>query len=182
MEPDRRFVIGGLFLGSLTFVPGVLAPAFASPTPLDGSPRALTPQQARVLDALAELIIPETETPGARRAGVPRSVDRALAEYHTAADRHRIVDGLDRLDADAHAAYGGDFPGLSAAQQTALLARYDAAETGRAAFFPALRDMVTIAYFTSEPGATLALRYDPLPGDYRACVPMSEIGRAWATS
>jgi hypothetical protein len=36
-------------------------------------------------------------------------------------------------------------------------------------------------FFTSETGATKTLRYDPFPGDYRGCVPMKEIGRAWAT-
>jgi len=40
---------------------------------------------------------------------------------------------------------------------------------------------VTIGYFTSEPGATIALRYDPVPGDYRGCVPLKDIGRGWAT-
>ncbi|HQR89631.1 MAG TPA: gluconate 2-dehydrogenase subunit 3 family protein, partial [Caulobacter sp.] len=48
-------------------------------------------------------------------------------------------------------------------------------------FFPALEDMVTVGYFTSEPGATVALQYDPVPGAYRGCVPLAEIGRAWAT-
>ena len=40
---------------------------------------------------------------------------------------------------------------------------------------------MTIGYFTSKPGATITLRYDPVPGDFKGCVPMKEIGRAWAT-
>jgi gluconate 2-dehydrogenase gamma chain len=185
-SPDRRFVVGGLILGSLAFAAGPVEPAIAGPAPLDWTPRALTSQQARVLDVVAELIIPETGTPGARQARVPQFVDRALADYHTAAERQRIVDGLDRLDADARAAHGAEFVALRAEQQTGLLARYDAEEARAATrgpfFFGSLRDMVTTGYFTSEPGATLALRYDPVPGEYRACVPLSEIGRAWATS
>jgi gluconate 2-dehydrogenase gamma chain len=41
--------------------------------------------------------------------------------------------------------------------------------------------MVTVGYFTSEPGATVALKYEPVPGAYHGCVPLAEIGRAWAT-
>ena len=48
-------------------------------------------------------------------------------------------------------------------------------------FFATLKELATVGYFTSEPGATKAVRYDPVPGDYRGCVPLSEIGRAWAT-
>lgn len=169
--PGRRFVVGGLILGSLAFSAGAISPAVAQSAALSWTPKALTPQQARTLDAVAEMIIPETDTPGARRAWVPAFIDRALAEFHTAADRQRIVGVLDHL--------GVDFAGLSTGQQTALLARLDSAGD---AGFAALCNMVTIAYFTSEPGVTLALRYDPNPGEYRACVPLSEIGRAWATS
>jgi hypothetical protein len=50
-----------------------------------------------------------------------------------------------------------------------------------AAGYFSLKDLTVTGYFTSEPGATLALRYDPMPGAYRGCVPLREIGRAWAT-
>ncbi|WP_421937835.1 gluconate 2-dehydrogenase subunit 3 family protein [Phenylobacterium sp.] len=181
---DRRLVLGGgLVLGSLAFTAGPVTPAIAAPAPLAWTPRALSLQQAQVLDAAAELIIPETDTPGARRAGVPQFVDRALADYYPPPERQRIARGLDQLDADARAAHGAGFAALNTEQQTAILNRHDAAEAAAGpGFFATLRDMVTTGYFTSEPGATLALRYDPVPGEYRACVPLSEIGRAWATS
>ena len=76
---------------------------------------------------------------------------------------------------------GSPFADLTAAQQTALLTKYDAAGAPQKLFFITLRELTTIGYFTSKSGATIALRYDPVPGPYLGCVPLKEIGRAWAT-
>ena len=176
---------------------------------LGWAPVALTVAQARTLDLVAELIMPATDTPGAREAGVPQFVDRALAGYCPPADAAAIRTGLDRIETDAHAAHGKAFADLSTAQQVTLLDRYDLegrgprtpaaavgrgeTETGlanqpRAAveppkgpfFFPVLKDLVTVGYFTSRLGATKAVIYDPVPGAYHGCVPLKTIGRAWA--
>lgn len=179
-------------------------------TTLTWTPRALSPGQARVLEVVADLIVPATDTPGAREAGVPQFVDRAVGDYCSPADAQAIRSGLDRIEADARAAHGAAFAALKSDQQTALLRRYDVeskaprtpvaavgrgeTETGLSnqpdpavappkgpRFFPVLRELVTVGYFTSELGATQAVRYDAVPGAYRGCVPLSEIGRAWAT-
>lgn len=147
--------------------------------PLGWTPKAVTADQARTLDAVAEVMIPATSTPGARAAGVPQFVDRALATWCTPADAAALKAGLDQIDADARTSGGAAFAALPAAQQAALVSRYDA--DGKA-FWRQLKELVTTGYFTSEPGATIALRYDPVPGDYRGCVPLKEIGRGWATS
>jgi gluconate 2-dehydrogenase gamma chain len=61
------------------------------------------------LDVVAELIIPATDTPGAREAGVPQFIDRALANYYDKAQVEQLVGGLNRMDADARAAHGDVF-------------------------------------------------------------------------
>lgn len=109
---------------------------------------------------------------------MPQFVDRAVADYYEPADAARIKAGLDQIDKDARGAHGAAFTALTSAQQMAMLTRYDAQAVG---FFRTIKELTTIGYFTSEPGATIALRYDPVPGEYRGCVPLSEIGRAWAT-
>lgn len=176
---------------------------------LGWTPTALTPAQARTLDLVAELIMPRTDTPGARDVGVPAFVDRALAGWSTKADADAVRRGLDRIEAEARSAHGGPFVSLTPAQQAALLDRYDVegrgpktpsaavgrgdTETGlsnapRAAveppkgpfFFAVLKDLVTVGYFTSREGSTKAVLYDPNPGAYHGCVPLKTIGRAWA--
>ena len=173
---------------------------------LNWTPTALSAGQARTLDVAAELIMPATDTPGARECGVPAFVDRAVAIYCSPAEAQSLKAGLDRMDADARIEFSAGFTAITPAQQTSLLTRYEAegrarraapapvgrgdTETGLTnaappppapAFFPLLRELVTVGYFTSKIGATQAVKYDPFPGAYHGCVPLSEIGRAWAT-
>jgi hypothetical protein len=184
---NRRDTIRGLVLTIGASSSLFAGRAFAAAA-LSWTPKALTADQAGVLDVAAELIIPRTDTPGARDAGVPQFIDRALADYCDKAQASRLRGGLDRMNADARAAHGGDFTTLAPQQQIGLLTVYDqeaaAAKSQGAAqphFFTDLEDLVTVGYFTSEPGATVALRYEPVPGAYHGTVPLAEIGRAWAT-
>lgn len=182
MLMNRRDAIFGL---SLTLTAGAAGVAWAQPAPLGWTPTALTAEQARLVDVVAELVYPATDTPGAREAGVPQMVDRALKGWCEPAQAELIKGGLARMDADAKSAHGAAFVALTPAQQTALLTRYDqevAAARGKPHAFGALKDLMTIGYFTSKPGATVTLRYDPVPGDYKGCVPLKEIGRGWATA
>ena len=196
-----------LSFGALWTALVIPAEAAAQAAVMSWTPKALTPAQARTLDTVAELIMPKTETPGAREAGVPAFVDRAVGTYCTPAEAKAVRAGLDRMDADARAAHGAVFVALSPEQQAALLTRYEAegraprekppvgrgdTETGLSnnaaaapvkgpPFFPVLKELVTVGYFTSKLGATKAVRYDPVPGAYKGCVPLAQIGRAWAT-
>jgi len=181
---SRRDAIRGLTFTFGAAATGLAGQAMADAPALAWTPTALTPDQARLVDVVAELIIPKTDTPGAREVGVPQFVDRALADYFDKAQAERLRAGLDRMDADARAAHGAAFVALTPEQQVELLTGYDreAAQTpGERHFFPLLEDLVTVGYFTSEPGATVTLRYDPVPGAYHGCVPLAELGRGWAT-
>lgn len=179
---NRRDALRGLALTVGAAATGWAGTAAAT-TALSWTPTALTPEQAQILDVVAELIIPATDTPGARAAGVPQFIDRAIANYCEKWQVDQLVGGVARMDADAKAAHGKLFVALAPEQQVAILNVYDreTAVSTSGHFFPLLEDFVTVGYFTSEPGATLALKYDPVPGAYNGCVPLAEIGRGWAT-
>jgi len=90
-------------------------------------PRTLTPDQHDTILALAEVIIPETETPGARSAGVDQFIDAMLTDYYSMAERGRFLSGLGRLDAQARRAHGKGFSDLSTDRQTAMVLAMDRA-------------------------------------------------------
>lgn len=163
----------------------IVAAAQGAQAVLTWRPQGVTEAQARTLAAACERIMPPTSTPGAGAFGVPQYVDRAVATWCEPADAERMRAGLTRLDADARAKFGVAFAAASAEQQDAILRDVEAEARlalGRGPhFFLLLRELATGGYFHSEQGATKVLRYDPVPGDYRGCVPLSEIGRAWAT-
>jgi outer membrane murein-binding lipoprotein Lpp len=47
-------------------------------------------------------------------------------------------------------------------------------------FFRMLKEMTISGYFLSEVGATEVLQYEHVPGMYNGCMPLSEVGKAWA--
>jgi hypothetical protein len=106
---------------------------------------------------LSELIIPETETPGARAALVDRFIDEVLKDA-TATDRKRFIDGLAWLDRRSRTLFARNFVSSTTAQQTELLTRLSPAEgvspeavTG-IAFFQAIKSMTITGYYTTEIG------------------------------
>jgi hypothetical protein len=48
-------------------------------------------------------------------------------------------------------------------------------------YFTMMKQLTIWGFFTSEPGATKALRYIAVPGKYEGCIPYNKGDRAWAT-
>ena len=123
----------------------------------DWAPKVLSARQNDLVIALAELIIPETDTPGARAARVNRFVDSVLQEAKPA-DRSSFLRGLGWIDQRSRALFKKDFLTASQSEQTELLTRLSAdgnpqkeAAAGRD-FFQAIKTMTINGYYTSEIG------------------------------
>jgi gluconate 2-dehydrogenase gamma chain len=121
------------------------------------TPKALSAAQLETVATLAELIIPTTDTPGARAALVDRFVDNVMANA-TPADRDRFLAGLAWMDARSTALYGGPFTRATPEQQTELLAKL-AAPSGHAAddapgvpFFTAIKGLTISGYYSTKIG------------------------------
>lgn len=151
--------------------------------------RTLEPHQAATVRAMAELILPRTETPGAADVGACEFVDLMLTEWYDPAEKGRFLKGLTDLDARAIALFGQNFVESSADQQAMMLeelgekmteeadrARDRASAGGGSSdagesFYPMLRRLVLTAYYTSEEGATDELHFEIIPGRYDGCTP-----------
>lgn len=151
-------------------------------------PRTLTGELDELVATIAELIIPETDTPGARAARVDEFIDLLLSEWLDDADRDRFLAGLAELDATARSRFGAPFVELAAQRQVALLRPLDeaAAELRRAAaeageeveempFFGLMKEMTLVGYYTSEVGLTEELGYEAYTGSFEGCVPLPVI-------
>lgn len=89
-------------------------------------------RQLATVGTIAEHIIPETETPGAKAVGVDRFIDEMLATYYPEEERALFLAGLADVDERARQAHGSDFLDCTSEQQLALLLDLD-----REAFAPA---------------------------------------------
>src|SRR5207249_7567370 len=90
-------------------------------------PRTLTPDQTELVATIAEHILPETDTPGARAVGVHRFIDAMLAEAYATQERQAFVAGLADVDRRARSVHGRRFMECPAAEQVALLETLDRA-------------------------------------------------------
>lgn len=176
---------------------GVLQGCKATPE-LAFKPVFFSEDQARLISALAEIIIPKTTTPGAIDVGVPGFIDTMLKEVYPKEEQDKFLKGLTDFDADAHETYGDSFAACDAEQRTALVKKHhdavfagkvegapsgwwNAGGSGDKPFILQVKELTILGFFTSKPGATQVLQYSPVPGPYKGCVPYAEVGKAWAT-
>ena len=127
-------------------------------------PVVFTDQQAETVAVLAELIIPETETPGARAVHVHQHIDYSLS-LQSEEVQQRFLRGLDWLDQKSRETFGQSFTGLPEQAQKALLtivsSEKNTALSDRMGveFFKELKDRTIVGYYTSEAGMFEELDY-----------------------
>lgn len=150
--------------------------------------------QKPLLAALAETILPATDTPGAIDAGVPDFLLKMLLENTDPAAQNRFIAGLKALEADSVDNYRRSYVQCSPAQQQAIMRRAEADGQPRKgllgkverkllgeSFFSLLKSYTCIGYCTSVAGATRGLAYAPVPGRFVGCMSLTTGQKAWAT-
>jgi len=192
---DRREALRktALLMGaavSASALTGILQGCKASPE-LTYTPDFFTKEQAELVSELAEVIIPKTDTPGAKEAGVPGFIDKMLKECYTKEDQDAYLAGIAEFDAACKSANGDSFIYLAPekqleyvkAQNEAALKMSKENPDAKRPFVLTTKELTLLGFFTSEPGATQVLQYEAVPGSYKGCIPLSEAGngKTWAT-
>jgi len=154
--------------------------------------KTLNPHQDATVTTLAELIIPQTETPGAKAVRVNEFIDLILSEWFDDEDRRKFLAGLADVDAQSHDLYGKDFVDCTTLQQKQLLTALDEqltemrqaemhasrrrrqAMSADKSFFHGMKQLTLVGYFTSEEGAKQALHYEVIPSQHTQCAPLPE--------
>lgn len=149
------------------------------------SPRTLNPHQYQTVTRMAEIILPETDTPGATGAHVNDFIDLILTEWYEEDERKRFLAGLEQIDRQSVNRFGKAFVDLTPGQQAeivralddemaAAIARQGNRDEGHDNFFHTMKRLTLTGYFTSEAGATQELHFKIIPGHYDGCVPADE--------
>lgn len=152
--------------------------------------------QKNLVSEVAEIIIPKTDTPGAKDAKVGDFIEKMIKECYAGKDQDSFAKGLKELEKK-------DFLKASPADQTKILKELEASaktdsdkateerkkftEAGKeytddqgVPFFKLIKELTLLGYFTSEPGATQALEYVAVPGRYDGCIDLKPGQKAWA--
>jgi len=193
---DRRealkrtaWIMGGVV--SAPAIAGILNGCKAKPT-IDWKPALLKGDEALTVTQVADIIIPKTDTPGAKEVGVPQFIDTMLKDCYTKEDQDHFLAGLKAFDDGAQKEFGDAFVDLAPEQKIAYVSKvhHAALEEQKTAqpapkrpFILMMKELTMLGYFTSEPGATQVLQYVAVPGAYHGCIPLNEAGngKTWAT-
>ncbi len=178
LGPDRRrFIVAALLAVGTAGVP---LPAIAKVTRARRkAARFLSPARFAVLDALAETIMPRTDTPGARDALVPQRFDALMQNWASADTRLKFTALLDEAEAMARADGASGLAAMPAAKQLELVTAFDRAKFADPDYRK-FKNLILSLYYVSEPGATQELRYEHAPGAWEPNVPATADTRAWA--
>jgi hypothetical protein len=196
----RRDALGrvALIMGGALSAPTMLAFLEGCKSASDTSSAITFPFPAKrksLVSEIAEIIIPKTDTPGAKEAKVGEFIEMMLKDCYAAKDQESFNKGLSELEKK-------DFLKATPAEQTKILTEMEAtskAELTKAGeekkkyteagkeytdagvpFFRLMKELTLLGYFTSEQGATLALDYVPVPGRYDGCIDLKPGQRTYA--
>ena len=159
--------------------------------------KALNQAQLDLVGDMADTIIPDTDTLGAKSVNVHYLIDELADNWMKATEKTVFLGKLTALDERIKSENGKSFSDLDMTGRGAVLDQLGAEmlAAGEAAnggditnsddgadkhIYLELRELILFGYYTSEVGASEELLYDPIPGDFKGCVPYSEIGKAWS--
>ncbi len=169
---------------------GVLKGCKAEPA-INWEPEFLSREQGALISEVSDIIIPATDTPGAKEAGVPGFIDKMLKDVYSKEEQEKFLAAMKAFDEGASEEYGDPFIELDQVDQVAYVNKIHeeavkAHQTNPSQprpFILMAKELTMLGFFTSEPGATQVLQYSPVPGAYKGCIPLSEAGngKTWAT-
>ena len=153
-----------------------------------GALRTLSPAQNEIVVAMSDVMIPATDTPGAKAAKVNEFIDLILTEWVTEEEKKIFLDGLAEANRKTNALFGHGFAAASAKEQVAIVQVFDeelAASRNEKLpkqvrsweltlvlpFFAQMRRLTFVGYYTSSIGQDQELKVEIIPGALHGCVP-----------
>lgn len=161
---------------------------------VDWVPQFLNQEQAVFVSSFVDTILPKTDTPGALDVKVDIFIDLMYAKTYDENGQKYAVEEIDKFNTNCKDEYGDVFANLSAEDKTSVLKKAEA-ETAKfnpgvwgtavgeqkpVGFYRQLKSMALWAYFSSEEVGKNILSYDPIPGAYLGCIPLSDVGNTWS--
>lgn len=160
-----------------------------------GSVDYFTPAQRRIVAAMAEVVIPRTETPGAIDAGVPKYIELMASDWLNDEEKSIWREGLGDIETRIPAEYDKPFDQLPAEQQLEIMQALEEAAADSAwydfgnvlggyqsdaPFICQLKELTIWGFFTSEVGGSQVLRYNPMPMKFDGEIFLSPDDSSWS--
>ena len=195
MSMNRRELLKMIAAATGTAFVSANAMAYVTLPLKDLNQTAFTKDDVAFLNEVGEVIIPRTDTPGAKDANVGLMMAVMVTDCYTPAQRKAFTVGISSIKTLAKSTYGKDFLLLSSDERQALLTALDDEasvfnkkqalankdDNSLPHAFSLIKQLTLFTFFTSEIGANKVLRYVAVPGRYDGDFPYKKGDRAWAT-
>ena len=190
---DRRKVLQqtGLLAGASILMPSMVSlfQSCETVSRSDWKPLFFNVEESHTVSALLDMILPRTETLGALDVKADIFIDKVFAETYDKTRQENIRAEITAFNANCKKKLGTIFIGLSEADRNKVLQEAEATSekfnpgvwgtsVGKQktiGFYRSIKSMAIWAYFTSEEIGEKVLNYDPNPGSYEPCKPLSEV-------
>ena len=161
-------------------------------------------EQRHLSGHLVDIILPSTDIPGGLDLNLPQFVDRMCADLLTESDKDWFQRGSQLFAADLQDSSGKDVGRtgrkdvlevfekhfrVSQERKRAIQQRQSLGAEGLSQeeqdsyalyrFLFVVREFALLGYFSSEEIGKEVLVFDPIPGGFKPCIPVSEVGNAW---
>ena len=196
MDRRRALKKAGLLAGATIAMPSMfsLLQSCKNETRLDWQPTFFSENEAKTIASLIDMILPTTDTPGGLDVKSDIFIDKVIAETWDANAQENIKKEIAGFNKNCKDKYGDVFFNLSDSDKMKVLeeaektsGKFSSGVWGAAVgpqepigFYRSMKSMAIWAYFTSEEIGENVLSYDPIPGVYDPCKPVSEVGNKWS--
>ena len=143
-----------------------------------------TEHELTLLYSLCETILPKTDTPSAVEAGCHEFVPHQLQHCHSKHQQDDCIQIINAVDMHANKKFSKTFVLLQPQQQQQLLLDIESGALTtdiEKSQFGFLKALIVFGYFTSEVGATQALKYQAVPGGFKGSIPATAETKSWGS-
>ena len=183
---DRReavqyisILLGGTMVGGNAFLSGCKT---------TGDKMNFSSDDIAYLDEIANTILPDTSTPGAKAAKVGEFMTVMINDCYEEKDQKIFHEGMNKLNDLSKKTYDASFMKLNEQQRHDLLVNLDKEQKEYmknkkieepSHYFRMMKELTLLGYFTSEIGCTKARRYVETPGRFEGCIPYKKGDKAF---
>lgn len=178
---NRRSAIkktGLLFGTGLTLATGttILQSCRDDKRGVDWEPKFLSKDNALLVSDITNILIPDKDIPDTVKNLIPKCIDVVLLDYSQKEEQDDFSNGIKEFNLRCENDMGITFADCSSDQKMTFLKKEEEGFVGseEPTFYGTLKQLIFESFFQTEQGVQL-LDFNPLPGGFRGCVPLSDL-------
>ena len=140
----------------------------------------MTKAEATTIAEIAETILPETDTLGAKSLQLEEFIDLMLKEYFGGFEQLQFKKNKVAFEEECQFFIGKNFITATPEERQKFLVIHEKKgianqqKTGEKGWFNKVKELVLIGYFTSEYAITELMNFNPIPTKFEGCVDIED--------